>query len=179
MYKNSGTRQGSRCFYVCRYPYNMDGRLWRIQIKRMKYILLVIIKLYRLLYAKEQLRYTNCIKITVRGDTMDMSSIGKNIRKKRLDKSWKQEFLAEKADVSAPYIGMIERGEKMPSMETFIRIANALDAASDELLCGVINRGYEVRMSKYLEKLKELSGEEQNKVFRVLDVMLSQNPEEL
>lgn len=110
---------------------------------------------------------------------MDMSSIGKNIRKKRQDKSWNQEFLAEKVDVSATYIGMIERGEKMPSMETFIRIANALDSASDELLCGVINKGYEVRMSKYLEKMKTLSGEEQNKVFRVLDVMLNQNSEDL
>ena len=109
---------------------------------------------------------------------MDMSSIGKNIRKKRQDKSWKQEFLAEKVDVSATYIGRIERGEKMPSMETFIRIANALDAASDELLCGVVNKGYEVRMSKYLEKMKELPGAEQDKVFRVLDAMLSHGPEE-
>lgn len=40
---------------------------------------------------------------------MDMSSIGKNIRKKREAKSWKQEVLASEVNLSAPYIGMIER----------------------------------------------------------------------
>ena len=40
---------------------------------------------------------------------MDMSSIGKNIRKKRLAKSWKQEVLASKVEVTASYIGMIEK----------------------------------------------------------------------
>ena len=33
-------------------------------------------------------------------------------------------------------------------------------------------------MSKYLEKMKELPGAEQDKVFRVLDAMLSHGPEE-
>ena len=50
---------------------------------------------------------------------MDMSSIGRNIRKKRLAKSWKQDVLAGKVEVTGTYIGMIERGEKVPKLETF------------------------------------------------------------
>ncbi len=103
---------------------------------------------------------------------MDMSSIGKNIRKKRLAKSWKQEVLASKVEVTASYIGMIERGEKIPRLETFIRITNELGATSDEILEGVINRGYEVRMSKYMEKIGKMPKEEQNRIFDLLDVML-------
>lgn len=103
---------------------------------------------------------------------MDLSSIGKNIRKKRLAKSWKQEILAGKSEITASYVGMIERGEKIPKLETLIRIINALGATSDEILEGVINRGYEIRMSEYMEKIGKLSKEEQNRIFDVLDVML-------
>lgn len=106
---------------------------------------------------------------------MDMSSIGKNIRKKREAKSWKQEVLASEVNLSAPYIGMIERGEKIPRLETFVRITNALGATSDEILEGVINRGYEIRMNKYMDKIGKLPKEEQNKIFNVLDVMLEQS----
>lgn len=103
---------------------------------------------------------------------MSKTSIGKNIKKKRESKSWNQEELASRTNLSTPYIGMIERGEKIPRLETFIRITNALDATSDELLEGVINRGYEVRMTEYTEKIQKLPKEEQNKVYKMLDVML-------
>ena len=45
-------------------------------------------------------------------------------------------------------------------------------ATSDEILEGVINRGYEVRMSEYMERIGKLPKEEQNRIFDVLDVML-------
>lgn len=43
---------------------------------------------------------------------MEMKDIGKRIRRKRIEKGWCQEELAEKVDLSASYIGMIERGKK-------------------------------------------------------------------
>lgn len=51
---------------------------------------------------------------------MDLSGIGKQIREARLQKSWNQDQLAEKTNLSLAYIGMIERGEKIPKLETFI-----------------------------------------------------------
>ncbi len=103
---------------------------------------------------------------------MDWRSIGENIRKKRLAKSWKQATLAEKVDLSNSYIGMIERGEKVPKLETFVHITNALDSTSDEILEGVLNRGYEIRMSEYIKKIGILPKEEQEQIYDVLDVML-------
>ena len=103
---------------------------------------------------------------------MDWRSIGENIRKKRLAKSWKQATLAEKVDLSNSYIGMIERGEKMPKLETFVHITNALGTTSDEILEGVLNRGYEIRMSEYIKKIGILPKEEQDRIYDVLDVML-------
>ena len=106
---------------------------------------------------------------------MDWLSIGQNIKEKRLAKSWKQSTLAEKVDLTTSYVGMIERGEKIPKLESFIHITNALDSTSDEILSGVLNRGYEIRMSEYIKKIQNLSKEEQNKIFEVLDVMLKDN----
>lgn len=103
---------------------------------------------------------------------MDWLSIGQNIKEKRLAKSWKQSTLAEKVDLTTSYVGMIERGEKIPKLETFIYITNALDSTSDEILEGVLDRGYEIRMSEYIKRIQGLSKEEQNKIFEVLDVML-------
>ena len=103
---------------------------------------------------------------------MNKTSIGNNIKKKREEKEWSQEELARRAGLSVAYIGMIERGEKVPRLETFIRLANVLDSTSDELLEGVINRGFEIRMTQYTEKIKRLPQAEQSRVYKVLDVML-------
>ena len=50
-------------------------------------------------------------------------SIGKNLRKYRLERKLRQEDLAERAGLSTVYIGMVERGEKVPSLETFITMS--------------------------------------------------------
>ena len=42
---------------------------------------------------------------------MTTDSIGRNIRKYRVEKKMRQEDLAEKTGLSANYIGMLERGE--------------------------------------------------------------------
>ncbi|MBQ9945095.1 MAG: helix-turn-helix transcriptional regulator [Clostridia bacterium] len=103
---------------------------------------------------------------------MDMYSIGKNIRKYRSTKGMRQEDLAEKTELTAVYIGMLERGEKIPSLETFIKIANALEISSDMLLCEVLDTGYKVRNSIVSEKLDALYEDDRNKIYDVIDTMI-------
>ena len=62
---------------------------------------------------------------------MDYRSIGENIRKYRKTKKMTQETLAERAGLSVNYIGSIERGEKLPSLETFIVILNQLGVTAE------------------------------------------------
>lgn len=72
---------------------------------------------------------------------MKLDTIGKNIRKFREIKKLRQEDLAEKTDLTTNYIGMIERGEKIPSLETFINILNSLGVSAD---CnGIHTKGYD------------------------------------
>lgn len=103
---------------------------------------------------------------------MKLDTIGKNIRKFRLAKKLRQEDLAEKAGLSANYIGMVERGEKTPSLETFINIINALDVSADMVLADVVDTGYTVKNSMLNEKLSKLTAEDRAKIYEVIDTLV-------
>ena len=55
---------------------------------------------------------------------MPEGSIGRQIRSRREANRWTQEELASRVGLSVSYIGMLERGEKLPKLITFLRIAN-------------------------------------------------------
>ena len=103
---------------------------------------------------------------------MQLASIGKNIRQFRIRKKLRQEDLAERSGLSTNYIGMVERGEKIPSLETFICIVNALGVTADMVLSDVLDNGYEVKNSLLNEKLKKLSKSERDKIYAVIDTMI-------
>lgn len=106
------------------------------------------------------------------GVAVRLESIGKNIRKYRLMKKLRQEDLAEKTELSINYVGAIERGEKIPSLETFLVIINALGVSADMILADVIDNGYLVKDSLLAEKLEKLSAEDRAKIYDVIDTML-------
>ena len=103
---------------------------------------------------------------------MDLKTIGKNIRKYRVMKKLRQEDLAERADLSINYVGAIERGEKIPALETLITIINVLEVSADMVLCDVLNTGYMVKNSMLTEKLEKLSPEERSRIYDVIDAMI-------
>ena len=99
----------------------------------------------------------------------DWGSIGKNIRRCRVAKKLRQEQLAEIIDVSSNYIGNLERGEKMPSLETLVAIADALEVSADVLLHDVVEAGYDVKVSLLNEKLNKLSPKDRARIFDVVE----------
>lgn len=103
---------------------------------------------------------------------MKLDTIGKNIRMFRLSKKLRQEDLAEKTGLSANYVGMVERGEKIPSLETFIKIVNALGVSSDMILTDVVDTGYEVKNSMLNEKLFKLSADDRDMIYEVIDTIV-------
>lgn len=100
---------------------------------------------------------------------MKLDTIGKNIRKFREIKKLRQDDLAEKTDLTTNYIGMIERGEKIPSLETFINILNSLGVSADMVLSDVLDNGYKVKDSLLNEKLVP---EDRNRIYEVIDTMM-------
>ncbi len=103
---------------------------------------------------------------------MNTSSIGKRIRKCREDKGWRQEDFAEKIGLSVTYTGMIERGEKVPKLETFITIANVLEVSADLLLADVLTTGYNVKSSEMTKEISSLSPAERDRIYSVVNAMI-------
>lgn len=60
--------------------------------------------------------------------------LGQRIREERTKYRLTQEQLAEAADINESYVGQVERGEKNPSLETVVSIANSLGVTVDYLL---------------------------------------------
>lgn len=88
---------------------------------------------------------------------MDIETIGLNIRKCRNAKKMRQEDLAQKANVSSNYISAVERGVKIPSVETLIDIMNALGVSADMIFCDVIDAGVTEKNNQLDAKVSQLS----------------------
>lgn len=65
---------------------------------------------------------------------MDYIALGKKIRRKRREKDITQAQLAELAGISTAFVGHIERGTRVLSVETLCRICKVLGVSADDLL---------------------------------------------
>lgn len=64
-------------------------------------------------------------------------SIGELVRQKRIEKTWTQEKLSSLAGVSNRFLQKIEAGDRMPSLVTIFKLADALGTSPDKLIMPV------------------------------------------
>ena len=103
---------------------------------------------------------------------MELKCIGKRIREKREEQGLTREEVAEMTDISANYLGTIERGEKTPRIEVIIKIANALKATSDELLQDVLDQECRIKMSNYHTEVDKLEKRDKQRLFNIIEAYL-------
>ncbi|MBQ8507753.1 MAG: helix-turn-helix transcriptional regulator [Clostridia bacterium] len=65
---------------------------------------------------------------------MMYQNFGKRVRQQRILAQLTQEKLAEKADISISFLGHIERGTRKASLDTVVKLANALRVSPNILL---------------------------------------------
>ena len=65
---------------------------------------------------------------------MNYKDMGSRIRAVRRQHSLTQEHLAEKVGISASFLGHIERGTRVASLETLVALCNVLEVAPEYLL---------------------------------------------
>ena len=63
---------------------------------------------------------------------------GQRLREQRLKQNLTLEQLAEKANLSPNYVGMVERGLKEPGLATIVKLLNGLNVSADTLLCDLV-----------------------------------------
>lgn len=89
---------------------------------------------------------------------IDIKKIGENIRRERKSQLLTIEQLAEKAGITDNFLGKIERGEGMPSLQTIDSIASALNVSID-YLCGSVPNDAQHRFITSLMEINDLSDE--------------------
>lgn len=99
---------------------------------------------------------------------MNQKAIGRRIKAAREKKQLTQEQLAELVDLSTMHVSVIERGVKLPKLETLINIANVLDVSADVLLQDVINNRAEIFSSEVSTLMNKLPQEDQRRVLAAL-----------
>lgn len=99
--------------------------------------------------------------------------IGKHIKEIRSARGFTQAALAEKIDVSTPFMSKIERGIKHPSLETLIRIASSLGTTIDVLLLGNQSGDWMIHQRELGEIMKGCSNKEQEFIMSVVRTVKS------
>lgn len=103
---------------------------------------------------------------------------GKNLRKWRKARGITQEELAFKAETSAPTISSYESGSAVPSFNTMMRLANALEVSPVHLFA--YDSKYLTVQDKELqyilvEKFKNIPYEKRKLIFTIIDAIMSEN----
>lgn len=104
--------------------------------------------------------------------------LGTNIRSLRSKKGWSQSELADKIGVHLTHINRIENGKYLPSLDTVVLLAEALESSLDILVNGSTESSKDIRIEdqSFAEKIRLLNSldeEEKKAVTLFLDSLLS------
>lgn len=103
---------------------------------------------------------------------MDKISLGQKLREARSRKGYTQQVLAEKADIGNVYLGEIERGLKTPSLNSFVKLIEALELSADYVLRDELSSGKVYIYDEITEKLKDLTPRQRKTVADIIDAYL-------
>lgn len=103
---------------------------------------------------------------------LNKSDLGMKLRQVRVQKGYTQQRLAEKANMSQVYLGEVERGKKMPSLNSFIRIVEALDVSADYILRDELSAGEGCVFDILTQKLCGLSPSQRKIAADILDAYI-------
>lgn len=102
--------------------------------------------------------------------------LGQRIREQRKAKGWTMEQLAEKVELSPNYVGDLERGVKIPSLETFIRIVEVLDVSADVLIRDSVAPASYVADDELNRKLQQLTPGQKKAATDILNAYITNIP---
>lgn len=104
---------------------------------------------------------------------MDCKSIGKKLRSYRAKCGWSLKECSERIGISTRYLADIERGDKVPKLETFILILNTLTVSADDVLQDSLVVGYEAKSNDIIRKLNALDITKRKQALNIFDGVIS------
>ena len=103
---------------------------------------------------------------------MDTKSFGKKLKSYRSKQGWNLNECSEKIGISTRYLADIERGDKIPKLETFILILNTLEASADDVLQDSLTVGYKTKSNDIVRKLNALDATRRNQALKIFESVI-------
>jgi transcriptional regulator with XRE-family HTH domain len=100
----------------------------------------------------------------------DQIAFGKNIRAARDSANSSREVVAERAEITAEYLGEVERGEKWPTLKVISSIARAI-GVSPEVFFNFDNHEAGAPLEQVQQALAKRTAEQQKQALRVIKAM--------
>lgn len=102
---------------------------------------------------------------------MNYIDLGRRIREERRKLNLTQEKLSETIDVSTTYIGQIERGERCPTLDTLLKLSNALGVSIDYLLHESLDTTSNTLSDLWVQMTRDLSDSDKEMIIEVVKVI--------
>ena len=103
---------------------------------------------------------------------MDIKLLGKRIREERRKRDLTQEQLAEAVDITYPYVGQVERGERGISLETLIKITNQFGVTVDYLLSDCLDNNDAYLRESWVRLVKNRSQKQQEMIIDIIKAIV-------
>ena len=106
--------------------------------------------------------------------SIDAKEMGNHLRKAREQKSLSREVCSEMIGISKTYLAEIERGAKVPKLETMVQIVNTLELSLDYVLQDSLLAGYRPKSSLLENRLNRLPDASKHQALGMLDALVEQ-----
>ena len=99
-------------------------------------------------------------------EQQDLKLVGSRIKAVRISRGMSQADLAVEASVSLPLISNIERGKTWMQLETFVKVAEALQVSADYLLRPDVPEA--IYQGEFAELLEDCSASEMETILKIV-----------
>ena len=104
---------------------------------------------------------------------MNAKNLGKKLKSYRAKCGWSLKECSERIGISTRYLADIERGDKIPKLETFILILNTLNASADDVLQDSLAVGYEAKSNDILKQVEALEPAKRKQALNILECIIA------
>ena len=101
-------------------------------------------------------------------EQQDLKLVGSRIKAVRISRGMSQADLAVEASVSLPLISNIERGKTSMQLETFVKVAEALQVSADYLLRPDVPEVKAIYQGEFAELLEDCSASEMETILKIV-----------
>lgn len=101
-------------------------------------------------------------------EQQDLKLVGSRIKAVRISRGMSQADLAVEASVSLPLISNVERGKTGMQLETFVKVAEALQVSADYLLRPDVPEVKAIYQGEFAELLEDCSASEMETILKIV-----------